>query len=1043
MARPNRTQTIHVLIAIVFLSSLLVPVSGSQADVSSTAAVSSATANIIDVPVVASQVTVDGICDTGKEYAKALVETFKDGNGQNATVYLFSNGSQLYVCMQAQVGSDAAINGRVYLDPQGDGSGYTFANQGDDGFRLNLNPTTVPPAKTSFSGSGVINGWVVNTGLDSGWSGAATKPVGAAMETYEFALSQKILNFGGACSVFGLSVFHHWFAHTGDDYSWPAGSIFDQPRTWQLMRISSAACGTPDIAYVFRGNKDDAASFYNLLTGAGYTVDLIPLSAITAAAPIFSVYKLIVIADDTGSLNEWGSTGLTVDQVNNIKSAKKPILGLGEGGYAFFGRLSLYIGWPRGWHGPQNIMNKATTAPAGYFPSTPLTTYTAPFNSVGIYLLPAPVPADVTPIGMENPPLNHSSLIQQGCDFLWGNSGNPLIMTIPGQTIFLKTVANAHAAKCPVPGTVNIDCRDITKTSDVTPTPASPVVTGRMITYTIHYTYNSLQVCGNSGAAKIIDFVPPNTTFVPGSATGGIVPGGDGALVWSVLPTTDLSLARLVRFSVRVADMACPGPTTLSNHASLQAYGFAPLVTPDLTNPVTCPNLAFPSSSPFYAEDELQVDPYPLVTGRSSNVSVQLTNISGLPVTATVQFQVSPQGLGAGLGYTTFATKTAVIPAASTILLKSIYTSRTTGLACFQASVTQAGQPLVLKTQSCIDNIEDFSAQATNDLTFHVGNPTSSAAAITLVVDNTCPGWSASIINPVGGVVTAVAANDPGTRSATLRVTRPTPATLGTGCRIDVQAWIGTTMIGGLRKLDVPPVHLPSNINPSWEEPEISFVPDPPVLGVPGQVCVELNNPTASDKNVTVQFDEADFGAGIGFTQFARLPFTLPHGTVNRYCAPYTPTVTGTTHRCILVHLIQAGYRDMVSQHNVDLVRYTGSLSTLDIPITIGNPDLVDHHVTFDVHTLGIDPTWHPFIAPGLNDPPIDVIPGGGTLIVHLQFAMRGLVALATAPLPPDFHFGDSSQVSVGVLLDGHLTSGFTILLPSTRTYFPIIRKSP
>jgi uncharacterized repeat protein (TIGR01451 family) len=562
-----------------------------------------------------------------------------------------------------------------------------------------------------------------------------------------------------------------------------------------------------------------------------------------------------------------------------------------------------------------------------------------------------------------------------------------------------------------------------------------------LITYTLNYTYNSLAACNNQGAAKIVDFVPPNTTFVPGSATGGIVPGGDGALVWAVTPTADVSLARSVSFSVRVADTACPGPATLSNQASLQAYTFAPVVTPPLTNSVTCPNLAFPSSSPFYAEDELLVSPYPLAAGRASDVSVRLTNISAVPVTATVQFQVSPQGLGAGLAYATFATRTAVIPASSTILLKSVYTPTTTGLACFQASVTYPGQVLPLKTQSCLDNTEDFSTLATNDLVFPVGNPTASPASITLVVDNTCPGWSASIISPASGVLTSVGANDTDIRSATLHVTRPTPATLGSGCHIDVQAWIGTTLIGGVRKLDVPPVHLPSNITPAWEEPEISFVPDPPVLGVPNQVCVELNNPTAADKTVTVQFDEADFGAGISFTPFATQSFLLPHGTVNRYCVPYTPAVTGTAHRCILVHLIQAGYQPMTSQRNVDLVRYTGSLSTLDIPITISNPDLVDHHVTFDLSTLGISPLWVPVIKPSPGDPPIDVIPGGGTLIVHLQFT-GGVVALAPQPVP-EFRFGDSSRVSVGVLLDGAPTSGFTILLPYTSTYFPLIKRMP
>jgi len=45
-------------------------------------------------------------------------------------------------------------------------------------------------------------------------------------------------------------------------------------------------------------------------------------------------------------------------------------------------------------------------------------------------------------------------------------------------------------------------------------------------------------------------------------------------------------------------------------------------------------------------------------------------------------------------------------------------------------------------------------------------------------------------------------------------------------------------LIGSVRKLDLPSVHLPFNVNPPWEEPEISFVPDPPVEGAANQACI-------------------------------------------------------------------------------------------------------------------------------------------------------------------------------------------------------------
>ncbi len=446
-------------------------------------------ANILDIPTTGGPIVVNGSCDTTGEYSKAQVETFIDGNGKLATVYLIATADMLYVCMHAQQGVFPTRFGRVYLDPQGDGSNYVYANQGDDAFQVNIPGQN----RSSYTGNSNPNGWTLTPGRDGFWSGIATTSADAT-ETVEYGLQRGALGFGNNCSIFGLSVFHNSFNSAGDDYSWPVGSIFDQPRTWQLARIPSGNCPTADIAYVYRGNTDDATSFYNLLTGNGYGVDLIPLGSVLATD--FSVYKMIIIADDTGSLNDWGTPTFTDAQVAQIKLAKKPILGLGEGGYAFFGRLSLYIGWPRGWHGPQNIISKAATAPAGFFdpPTSPVTHTTVPFNSVGIYLPPnQSVPGDVTPIGMEVPPDDHSSLITQGCGTLWGNGGNPTIFTADGKLLFLNAVSVIHGSKCPTEPPIDAKCREVIKSA--VPVGGSPVSPGDVIAYTLTYTYSSDPAC--------------------------------------------------------------------------------------------------------------------------------------------------------------------------------------------------------------------------------------------------------------------------------------------------------------------------------------------------------------------------------------------------------------------------------------------------------------------------------------------------------------------------------------------------------------------
>ncbi|HEY3232309.1 MAG TPA: hypothetical protein VGJ87_23960, partial [Roseiflexaceae bacterium] len=305
----------------------------------------------------------DGDCG---DYAGAAVQPFADGGGQTGTVFLKHDGTNLYVCMKASPGAFKDRFGSLYLDPQGDGANYEFAQKDDYALHINIPGTT----KSSFNGTGVANGYVPNAAIVPFWDGAAT--TNQAAESVEWKVSIGRFQLGDCGKLFGIAAYHHWFAAIGDDYGWPSNQFFDQPRTWQLAQLANGPCGGQRIgriAYIYRGNTADASSFYNLLVGAGYTVDLIPLGNVLTTvfrSPTGGAnYDLIIIADDTGDLNQWGSSppppGISDAQVNRIRSALIPIIGLGEGGYAFFGKLPLFIGWPNGWHGPEQLVNKALT----------------------------------------------------------------------------------------------------------------------------------------------------------------------------------------------------------------------------------------------------------------------------------------------------------------------------------------------------------------------------------------------------------------------------------------------------------------------------------------------------------------------------------------------------------------------------------------------------------------------------------------------------------------------------------------------------------
>lgn len=972
---------------------------------------------VIDIPPIQTTPQIDGDCADYE--GNAFTDTFAYADGTTATIYLAHNTTTgtLYACIEGEEGSFDDRFAGVYLDPQGDGAGYTYAQQDDYGLYVEISSTGTGTVR----GSGLANGWVDASAQDAFWSG--TGVVTGAGDAAEWSINAGRFDIQ-ACDLFGIAVYHHWFAAVGDDYGWPSSQWFDQPRTWQTARMVDAQCDDPQegrIAYVFRGDRVDAISFYNLLTGTGYVVDLIPLSDVLSTN--FTPYDLIIIADDSGSLDAWGQPGLTTQQVNQILAPDPdvPIQGLGEGGYAFFGQLGLFIGWPNGWHGPEDDVDRGPGAPVGYYPSPANNhiLYGDPVNEVGIYLgADQDPPTGVQVIGLEPPNPDHASLIQEGCRQLWGFSGNPLEMTADGETTFLNAVAYMRNFQCAPDNPPPEACFSIEKIAN--PPAGTAVQPGDVIAYTINYVWSDSPNCATANLqTRIIDFVPPDTLFVPGSATDGIAPQPDGALVWPVTPADG---TQTVSFRVRVSDSQCHNQRTVNNEARLLVPFASPESSGIVSHPVECPEITFPNDEPPYAEEEIQIYPYPLLAGQPSTITVKVTNNAAVAKTVEVRFQSSPDRFGIGLNFSnTFSAKLVTIPAGSSVIVATTYTPVEPGHHCIQVEVqgTDPGDP-VIRTQKNLDVTEDLQAGVPDDLVFQVGNPTAATADIQLVVDNTCPGWAA-VVSP-----TLLSDMTPGeVREATLTVTPPDPVTLGTTCHIDVQGWIGDELIGGIRKLDVPPVHLPVDVQPPYLEQEISVIPNPPVIGQPGQICIELQNPLNITRTVTVDFSVADFGAGVWFTSVGTRTIDLPPNSIDDYCISWTPADTGTLHRCIQVTLSQSGYQNQTSQLNLNVVEGTIlDILDLDLPLLVQNPDFGPHLLDFRIRPYGLGSGWKIDIIRENGQPVPDVINAGETLPLKLMMAPPVISRSRVQADLREYDFGDEVRIEVDVLMDGTEVGG-------------------
>ena len=195
-------------------------------------------------------------------------------------------------------------------------------------------------------------------------------------------------------------------------------------------------------AYIYEQDLDTAEGFQALLAAHGLGVDLVQVSDV--AEYNFASVDLILAGPDSGYLSQWGSSAA----VNRVLTSGKPVLGLGEGGYALFGQLQLDIGHPHGAHGSAGEYQLLVLDPAHPVYNEPYDMYLPTNNILNVYTQSAavwinmPTPTEgVLLLGQKTDNPQNYLVAQQAQRYLfWGYQAGPNLMTQQGQDLFVNAV---------------------------------------------------------------------------------------------------------------------------------------------------------------------------------------------------------------------------------------------------------------------------------------------------------------------------------------------------------------------------------------------------------------------------------------------------------------------------------------------------------------------------------------------------------------------------------------------------------------------------
>jgi hypothetical protein len=326
---------------------------------------------------------------------------------------------------------------------------------------------------------------------------------------------------------------------------------------------------------------------------------------------------------------------------------------------------------------------------------------------------------------------------------------------------------------------------------------------------------------------------------------------------------------------------------------------------------------------PQYAESEIFVDPYPAIPGMPVRLGVEVFNFSDHDQVVTATFSVANFGIGLPFSTAHIAPNPVriFVPAGGAARGHTIWGPPFwKGKFCVRVELEMENHETMWSHRN-IDVGEPLRPGQPHELEFLVGSwPFDGPVTVNLGLVTHKEGWRAWLSEYE---LPAVQSDQP--VSVTLTVVPPPDADLGSGEPIvDVEAVVDGRLIGGFRKMDIPPVPIHKPHEKGYAESEIIIDPEPPKQGELTRLATVLQNSSEETITLDLQFGWAKFGMGIPFSTTGIVPtnrtVTLgPEMTATAEVA-WTPVYPGSQCVRILLSDPSGVYGDQESQRNVEVL---------------------------------------------------------------------------------------------------------------------------